>query len=434
MSNGIKDAIGKLSSEKTVLGIDLTDEYTQISYGTLSGDVQTYSLSDTDERLSIPSLLAKKAGENIWYAGEEAIEQVSLGEAVAVDKILAGAVAGSVREIDGLEYDPVELLALFLKKCLSKLSAVSPLERVVSVTITVDDTKASTIETLTEAISIIRIKQEQVFFLSHAEAGYHFILHQKQELQASDVLVCDLRADGLHTMLYSKNYRTTPVVVLVDEKHYSNFKPEFFEKNEQQKKKNKDAEFLTICRTILEGRRTSSVYLLGDGFTGEWFPDTLKFLCMGRRIFLGSNLFSKGACLGAIEKNATVKAEKGYVFLGPERLKANLGMNIVREGQDAYMALLDAGKNWYDSGKECDLILENDDPVEIVVTPLNGKNIRNVRIQLSGCPVRPPRTTRIHLDIRMTSEDMVKVCIADLGFGELYPSSGLVWESEFSIA
>ena len=42
MGNGIKDAIGKLSSEKTVLGIDLTDEYTQISYGTLSGDVQTW--------------------------------------------------------------------------------------------------------------------------------------------------------------------------------------------------------------------------------------------------------------------------------------------------------------------------------------------------------------------------------------------------------
>ena len=124
MSNGIKEALGKISAEKTVLGIDLTDEYTQISYGTLSGDVQTYSLSDTDERLSIPSLLAKKAGENIWYAGEDAVEQVSLGEAVAVDKILAGAVAGSVREIDGLEYDPVELLALFLKKCLSKLKGI----------------------------------------------------------------------------------------------------------------------------------------------------------------------------------------------------------------------------------------------------------------------------------------------------------------------
>lgn len=433
MSNGIKEAIGKLSAEKTVLGIDLTDEYTQISYGTLSGDVQTYSLSDTDERLSIPSLLAKKSGENIWYAGEEAIEQVSLGEAVAVDKILAGAVAGKIREIDGLEYDPVELLALFLKKCLSKLSTVSPLERVVSVTITVDDTKASTIETLTEAISIIRIKQEQVFFLSHAEAGYHFILHQKPELQASDVLVCDLRADGLHTMFYSKNYRTTPVVVLVEERHYSNFKPEFFEEDEQQKKKNKDAEFMTICRTILEGHRTSAVYLLGDGFSGEWFPDTLKYLCVGRRIFLGSNLFSKGACLGAIEKNAAVKVEKGYVFLGPERLKANLGMNIVREGQDAYMALLDAGRNWFDSGRECDLILEDAGPIEIIVTPLNGKNVRKIPIELNGFPKRPPKASRIHLEIRMVSETKAEIRITDLGFGELYSSSGLEWKSEFTL-
>ena len=433
MNNGIKDAIGKLSAEKTVLGIDLTDEYTQISYGTLSGDVQTYSLSDTDERLSIPSLLAKKCGENIWYAGDEAIEQVSLGEAVAVDRILEGAVAGKVREIEGMEYDPVELLALFLKKCLSKLSTISPLEKVISVTITVDDTSASTIESLTEAISIIRIKQEQVFFLSHSEAGYHFILHQKPELQASDVLICDLRADGLHTMLYSKNYRTTPVVVLVEEKHYSLFKPEFFEADEEQKKKNKDSEFLNICRTTIEGKRISAVYLLGDGFSGEWFPETLKYLCVGRRIFLGSNLFSKGACLGAVERNSSVKAEKGYVFLGPERLKANLGMNVVREGQDAYMALLDAGRNWFDSGKECDLILENADPVEIIVTPLNGKNVKRIPIELKGFPKRPPKASRVHLEIRMVSETKAEIKITDLGFGELYASSGLEWKSEFTL-
>lgn len=436
MADVLRRAFEKKSTEKTVVGIDLTDEFSQVSYGGLTGELETLSLSAEEEKLCIPTLLAKKHGENIWLFGEEAYEAYEAGDAVLIDRLLARARAKAPVEVEMLDYDPIDLLALFIKKCLSRLSEVTPLERVISVTVTVDDPDTSAIEALDAAVDVLRIKREQVFFLSHAESAYHYMLHQDKSLRNGDMLICDLRPKGLHTMLMAKNIRTYPVVVIAGEKDHPEFLPEDFtdERSDIKKKEAKDKAFFDITGNVMGDRNVSVVYLLGEGFGGAWFPETLKNLCRRSRVFMGNNLYSKGACYGARERIEETNEEKGFVFLGKNKLKANLGMNIVREGENAYMALLDAGKNWYDSGKECDLILENDDPVEIVVTPLNGKNIRNVRIQLSGCPVRPPRTTRIHLDIRMTSEDMVKVCIADLGFGELYPSSGLVWESEFSIA
>ena len=97
------------------------------------------------------------------------------------------------------------------------------------------------------------------------------------------------------------------------------------------------------------------------------------------------------------------------------------------------MALLDAGRNWFDSGRECDLILEDAGPIEIIVTPLNGKNVRKIPIELNGFPKRPPKASRIHLEIRMASETKAEIRITDLGFGELYSSSGLEWKSEFTL-
>ena len=127
------------------------------------------------------------------------------------------------------------------------------------------------------------------------------------------------------------------------------------------------------------------------------------------------------------------EVEKHHVFLGKDKLKYNLGMEVVRENINSYMVLLDAGKNWYDSFRECDLILDQEDSLQIIVTPLDGKKMREVIIHLTGMPVRPPRASRVHLEVRMLSEALVRIVVTDLGFGEFFPSSGLVWTNEFEL-
>ena len=125
--------------------------------------------------------------------------------------------------------------------------------------------------------------------------------------------------------------------------------------------------------------------------------------------------------------------ENGIVFLGKDKVKANIGMKVMRGGAEAYMALLDAGRNWYDCTRECDLLLEREEKLELIVTPLNGKDVKTIPVYLSGIPRRDRRSTRIHLELKMLSESKAGLTITDMGFGEFFPPSGLQWESEFKI-
>ncbi|MCR5249427.1 MAG: hypothetical protein K6E50_02340 [Lachnospiraceae bacterium] len=432
---GIKNRIGLPGKERIYIGIDLTDDFSQLSLCTGSEDPVTPGTADGEERLCIPTLLAKRYGESSWAYGEEALKLSAENEAFPVDRLVERARSGQGVEVEGMDYDPVDLLALFIRKCLSRNSAQAPLEKVAAIVITVEEPDEQMIAILTQVVKTLRLKAERVFFQSHAESAYHFICHQPLDVRAADVCICDLRSTGMKVMLFSENIQTKPHVVIMQDRHYPAFLPEEFAgvRNPEGKKNKKDQEFQQILTANLDGRRVSAVFMLGDGFEGDWCKESLKYICKGRRAFRGNNLFSKGACIGAREKLEPSEEERGSVFLGQDKLKANIGMNVVREGEEAYMALLDAGKNWYDTAKECELLLDAEDRLEFIVTPLNGKNVRKIPMFLQGIPKRKRRAVRVHLRISMQSESKASVEVTDLGFGEFYPASGLQWESTFTI-
>jgi len=52
---------------------------------------------------------------------------------------------------------------------------------------------------------------------------------------------------------------------------------------------------------------------------------------------------------------------------------------------------------------------------------------RKVGMMLPGIPLRPNKTTRLLLELQYISATECKVTVTDLGFGELFPSSGKTW-------
>ena len=95
--------------------------------------------------------------------------------------------------------------------------------------------------------------------------------------------------------------------------------------------------------------------------------------------------------------------------------------------------LIDAGNNWYDCRRECELITDTTDRIELLVTPLDGKEARMVTVYLDGLPLRGHRATRLKLELRMTSETRAEMKVTDLGFGEFFPPSGYAWEHTFYV-
>lgn len=94
-----------------------------------------------------------------------------------------------------------------------------------------------------------------------------------------------------------------------------------------------DKAFLRLAELSFGSRAVSSVFLIGDGFSEEWMKDSLRFLCRGRRVFQGNNLFSKGACNGMQERIHVSPTGREYIFLGNDKLKANVGMDVMRQGR-----------------------------------------------------------------------------------------------------
>ena len=122
-----------------------------------------------------------------------------------------------------------------------------------------------------------------------------------------------------------------------------------------------------------------------------------------------------------------------YVFLGKEKLKANLGMRVLRQGEDSYFALLSGGMNWFDADRNWEFYLENGNSFSIIVTPLTGRESKEVEVILHELPERGERATRIGMSLSMESEKDVLLTLEDLGFGEIYPATHKIWQERFSV-
>ena len=431
----IKNAISGAGKDRFYIGIDLSDEFSQVSYACGGEEPVTPSLIAGTDRLCIPTMLAKKYGESSWTYGEEALEMSTADEAFPVDRLIERARSGRAVEVEAVDYNPVDLLALFIRKCLSRLYSQAPLEKVAAIVITVEEPDEEMIAILGQVVKTLRLKPERVFFQSHAESAYHYIMHQTKDVRVADVCICDLRSSGLRVMLFTENMQTRPHVVIMQESVYEDFVPEQLEgvRNADGKKNKKDQQFYQILYGVIDGRRVSAVYLLGEGFEGDWTSESLKYICKGRRAFKGNNLFSKGACLAAKEYAAPSGYEKQLRFFGRDRVQANVGVTIRDNDEDDDVVFIKAGEHWYEVGHTEEFLLHETDTVPIWIEQISKRSRVGADLKLSGLPVKGSRMTRISLTIKMSSDKNVLFIAKDLGFGELYPSTGLEWTEELAL-
>ncbi len=427
---------GKLHKGSVLVGYDLGEKYSQISY-CVYGQEEATTIATVvgTKQYNIPTMLCKREGVNQWFYGKDAVKNMDEEGMFPVEGLLGLARKGDAIELDGESYDPVALLTLFLKRSMTLMNFIATVEKIDAIMFTVDELDDRMVEILSQASVNLGLKTTHIYFQSHTESFYAFMLHQPPELWNYQAMACE--HDGVRLKIYRMecNKRTTPIVVLIEEQIYETLViPEETEEEavREDAYRMADERFLGILRKMCEGRIISSVYLLGDGFRAEWDKQSIQFLCRNRRVFRGNNLFSRGACYGLQEKLEPSEAGSKHVFLGKDKLKSNIGMNVLRQGRESYYALLDAGENWYEVQKECEFLLEGERELEFVVTPLTGKGIETRVIPLNGGNKGAPYT-RYRMEMAMSAPETVQIKVTDMGFGELFPASGQVWEESLTV-
>lgn len=421
-----------MADEKYVLGYDLNDVMSQISYFELNSSVpETIASDSNEEKLGIPTVLAKRKGVAQWDFGAAAITAAQSGRSSLVSSLLNFATSGAKLELEGEAYDTTELLILFVRRSLNMLSMVMRPDQVECMIITVATLEGRMVDVVETIANSMPIPREKIIIQTYEESIYYYLLHQPEDLWDFEVSVFDYSAPFLKAYQMWMNRACKPVVAFVDRADFPGVKmpePMMDEQESKEKAARLDEMILQVSHDYFAGKNVGTVFLLGEGFEGGWCDKTLKFLCMGRRVFMGRNMYSKGACYCAKDKVEPGELNKDYVFLGIDKLKFNLGIKMNSGNKEEYLAIADAGENWYESGITYEFVLGNTKTVPILVTPLDGKGAYDINVELTGLPDRPRKASRMRLTVSFETEKRMKIEIEDLGFGEFFPSTGKKWE------
>ena len=414
----------RLPEKKYLLGIDIGETFCQISYLntrrlTAGMDPHTFSYITGGEEFDIPAAAFQDPESGKWFFGNDALNLSAERGKEPLTHLLANA-----RE-DG-DNDYLQILISFLGYCMSLLSKEVTAEEIEALTFTTEDMDTTNAEILRKAAEALFPGFDKVAYEEHIKSFYHYVLMQDEEQRRQSVLLVDGWSDSelvLYTLSFNK--KTRPIVCFPQERH--------MELPADADAAEKDRLLFTAVRELMQEHELSAAYLTGRALAGGWMKDSLNLICRGRRAFQGDTLYSKGAADSTMAACGLASKADKYFYLSRDALRCNIGMECLKKGRTVYQALLDAGAAWYDAAAQIDVLLEDGDEIVFLETSVDRGNEREIAVKLENMPQRPRAATRLRIRLSMVSADRMKLEAEDLGFGEIFPSTGMKWEQEIAI-
>lgn len=410
---------------KLIVGYDLCNDFSQIScYSYKTFEPIPICTKGGEDSSLIPTVLCINKETKLWSYGNEAVDCASSGNGVLVDKLLTKLITGEEFEVYDERLSPVTLLEKFLRKTLTLIKNYFPTEPITKLVVTVKDMEPKIVEGIYEALYLLGIEKDRAMIMSHPGAYMYYALSQDKSLWVNDVGLFDFSESGLCYYQISINRRTSPMIAGMEKNEYTDT---LNYSMLSQKGLNLGYIFENIANTVLYKQIISTLYFTGTGFEGDWHDQVIKSLCMGRRVFLGQNLYTKGACYAAKELSGDQKLGD-VILLNNEMLKNSLWIRVYTDAALKEVMLTDAAVPWYEVDSSIDIIPDEEDEIEVISRNIMTREIKRERLKILNLPNRPTRMTRLSINLTCTSRTQAKILITDLGFGEIYPETGRVWE------
>ena len=375
---------------RSIIGYDLNERYCQISY--------------YNEEQQEPQTL-----ETVMYS---------------VENLYARAVRRENQEM-------VRLLKEFVEKSLEKFEDIAQL------TFTVPELDVDIARMLRGIGQRLGIPRHHIYVQDYKESFCNYMLYQPKELWQYEAALfhCDrheVKASMLRKIRtgFGKGRDTFVTVDEVAKAHMEELAAVYPVLNVDRARE-ADARFKQFIQGVFEKKLVSSVFLVGEGFENNWYPQSLKVLCNGRRAFLGNNLYSKGACYTAYKRASDY--EESLVYLDETKMMDQICLKLRMQGKEQWYPLVSWGTRWYEADDQCEILLENTDDIEIHIESLAGAEMRVERISLEGLPKRKNYTLRLQVKAMLPDEKRCIISLKDLGFGEFFPATDFYVEREIRL-
>ncbi len=414
--------------ESLLLGIDLGRYYSQISvYDEKKEEMISISPYPSEDEGLIPTVLGVTKEKRNWLYGRECDGL----EGERVENILEVTEQGGSFTVYGVEFAPETILEKYLKKLLLLVRTYYPLNTIAKLVVTVEKKSEQLEQAVYQALEKLGIGKDRAYLQSYEESYIEYALSQKKELWSNDVGLFDFNEKGLYYKQLSFNRENTPMALYMIKKDYSEALRYEWLENKMEKEKISYI-FLNLAKETLHKQTVSTIYITGAGFRDSFAAKVLPELCVGRRVFMGQNLYVHGACYKAIELAGKKEMVK-YIYMGEDIVSYNVYVPVYKNACEEYAVLSEFGTSWKASHGEIEVILDEEEEVRIVINNPLKKEDKMLIMPLEGLPKRPAKMTRLNLSIEFFEEDEFVIKIKDMGFGSFYKSTNRIWEKRIKL-
>lgn len=406
------------TGKKIYIGIDLDADVSMVSFAYEGCEPETVSPMAGSEIFAIPiAVCLKKNGG--WAYGEEARRVAKSGLGQCEEHLLERALRGEQVQVGEKLYAVSDLLAMFLKKMVMMAGRLGPAAQLRCLVLTTRTLDTAMIRLLQECVKVMQLTDVAVHFMDHKESFFYYGSNQPPEFSTHDMGLFEYRNRQMQFWSLEREKMTRPQLFSIREECYS------FDVQQG------DEVFTRIIPQAFGKHIITTVYLVGDGFENGWMKQSLQLLCQGRRVFLGKNLFSKGACFAAMRlEDASAKQS---VYIGEHEMKCNVSLKVFERGNLSFYTLVTAGVPWFEAEGSCEVIIDGTPTIDFWIQQPNSREARIETVSLGALPERENRTTRMIIDAVPTSDHEVLVKLTDIGLGELVPGTGKKWEYQLQL-
>lgn len=394
-----------------IIGLEIEKNMGQISYCHSQMDEPlTCEYEGEKESLRLPVTAYKYKGENRFLFGDAGYRESLVGTCLRVDNYMEALFEGRSVQIEELEYDPKQILEAYISYMIGHVNRVCELP-IEAVAVCTGQYRKDFLDILRQILEKL-YPQITLFFMSKEDCFAYYALSMKEELYRNCVGMFEYEDNKLTFLRLERNsdrfgrqiYLTGAETVI--------------EKTDEDADK-KMTDFAAEC---MKRDIYSSIYLTGGGFLHAEYEQFVTFVCTRRRVFLGQNLYSKGACYGAYDL-LKGKFFATQLLVGGSHILWNVDIEFMERGVPKAYRVVHGGNFWYQEESQTDFILWGKASLKLYFTPVLKGNAKTALIELKDFPKRPEGTTRIGVTICFKDENTMVISVRDKGFGKLFAPS-----------
>ena len=412
------------------LGLDLCKKSIQLSYYREDkSEPQSICQLNNTETFLFPNVMFYATQEKKWYVGNDVSGVRFTKEGTIVEDVIGNIDSDSHVVIGASSYTYEMLLLILLKTHVQDFLSRNEDYVLKGVTVTLEEYHPVVYKVLKRFGDELDLGSEHFGIISHKTAFFQFVMNQDEKIHTNSVAMFDYGHEGMdYYRIDRKNQRNTRIYYL----GYESLKEDLPYSKLFSDVEELDQSFAAIARMKMKETYVSAVYLTGPGFNDTWIQESQKVLCEGRRVFMGQNIFTKGACyharLGAYENgNDIILCTQGSIPF-------DIGVTIGDlEGRNHFCPIAIGGREWYNMRGKVSLFLDDTKRISMVYRDKVTKEMQQEVIEINGLPKRPPKTTKISLEVEMYNETMGAIIIRDEGFGSIYPTTNKIYRKEFTV-